>query len=196
MKPTSLRLFVAVEIPEPVRNEMSRVQADLRPLAAPGDVRWTNPAQLHLTLKFLGNVPEDLLELVKKSLTGACTGIRPFPLRATGIGFFPNERRPRVIWVGFDDNESALTGLQARVEKSLAAFAEKPGTEKFLAHATLGRFQKFRCHKTEKFVPGAQSFANYSFGEWRVEEVGLFRSELSSEGARHTRLSSYRLIPT
>jgi 2'-5' RNA ligase len=180
-----LRLFAAIAIPEPVRNEMIILQRELKPLA-PGDVRWANPEQLHLTLKFLGNVPATSLEAVKQSLTDACTGVGTFSLRAKGIGFFPNKRQPRVIWVGFEDSENVLADLQARVGRSLASLAEKPGVERFLAHATLGRFQKYRRHKTEQLMPCALAHQHRVFGEWRVEEVILFRSELSPSGARHS----------
>jgi 2'-5' RNA ligase len=185
-----LRLFVAIAIPERVRNEMAAVQRELKPLAL-GDVRWTNAEQLHLTLKFLGNVPASSVEAVKQSLAEACAGVRAFHLRAEGIGFFPNERQPRVVWVGFEGDENAVTVLQTRVERLLAQFVEKPGTEKFLAHATLGRFQKYRRHKTENLLPRARALADHVFGEWQVEDVGLFRSELSPEGARHTRVAVF-----
>ena len=185
-----LRLFVAIAIPEAVRNGMAAVQRELKPLAL-GDVRWTNAEQLHLTLKFLGNVPTESLEPVKQSLSEACAGAGPFRLRAKGIGFFPNARQPRVIWVGFEGGENVLADLQLRVERALTPFAEKPGTERFLAHATLGRFQKYRRHKTEKLLPRASALGGHVFGEWRVEDVGLFRSELSPGGARHTRLAVF-----
>ena len=188
-----LRLFAAVAIPEWVREEMARVQGELQPFTAPGDVRWTKPEQLHLTLKFLGDVPASAVEALKKSMTEACAGVRPFYLRARGIGFFPDSRSPRVIWVGFEGDENGLTDLQTRVERALAPFAEKPGAEKFLAHATLGRFQKYRRHKTEKLLPHASALAGHLFGEWQTEEVGLFRSKLSPDGARHTSLAAFPL---
>jgi 2'-5' RNA ligase len=180
-----LRLFVAITIPERVRNEIIAVQHELKPLAL-GDVRWTKPEQLHLTLKFLGSVPAASIAAVKNSLSEVCAGVRPFHLRAQGIGFFPNERQPRVVWVGFEGDGNVLADLQTRVERRLAPFVEKPGAEKFLAHATLGRFQKYRRHKTEKLLPRARALANHVFGEWRVENAGLFRSELSPDGARHS----------
>lgn len=185
-----LRLFVAIAIPERIRNEMIAVQRELKPLAL-GDVRWTNAEQLHLTLKFLGNVPASSVEAVKESMAEACAATAPFQLRAEGIGFFPNERQPRVVWVGFEDDENVLADLQLRVERAVTPFAEKPGSENFLAHATLGRFQKYRRHKTEKLLPRARALANHVFGEWQVEEVGLFRSELSPEGARHTEVAVF-----
>ena len=128
---------------------------------------------------------------MKQSLTEACAGVLPFPLRAKGIGFFPNEWQPRVIWVGFEGGDNALTDLQMSVERRLAPFAEKPGEGKFLAHATLGRFQKHRRYKSEKLVPHALSYAGHVFGEWWVGDISLFRSELSPDGARHTRLAVF-----
>lgn len=185
-----LRLFVAIAIPERVRNEMIAVQRELKPLAL-GDVRWTDTEQLHLTLKFLGNVPASSVEAVQQSLAEVCTGAAPFHLRAKGIGFFPNERQPRVMWVGFEGGENELAGLQRRVERLLAPFVEKPGAEKFLAHATLGRFQKYRRHKTGQLLPRARALADHVFGEWRVEDISLFRSELSADGARHTQVAVF-----
>lgn len=185
-----LRLFVAITIPERVRNEMIAVQRELKPLAL-GDVRWTSAEQLHLTLKFLGGVPASSVETVKQSLAESCAGVQPFHLRARGIGLFPNERQPRVVWVGFEGDKNGLMALQMRVEQRLAPFAEKPGAEKFLAHATLGRFQKYRRHKTENLLPRARALASHVFGEWRVEEAALFRSELSPDGARHTKVAVF-----
>jgi RNA 2',3'-cyclic 3'-phosphodiesterase len=178
------RLFAAITIPEPVRNEMSAVHRELKPFAL-GDVRWTKVEQLHLTLKFLGNVPAGSLDAVKQSLAEACAETAPFLLRARGIGFFPNDRQPRVVWVGFEGDEKVLMELQRLVERRLAPFAEKPGKERFLAHATLGRFQKYRRHKTEQLLPRAAALAGHVFGEWRVADASLFRSELTPDGARH-----------
>jgi RNA 2',3'-cyclic 3'-phosphodiesterase len=180
-----LRLFAAITIPEPVRDEMIAIQRELKPLAL-GDVRWTNVEQLHLTLKFLGNVSTRSLDAVKQSLAEACATAAPFLLRARGIGFFPNDRQPRVVWVGIEGDEKVLMELQKRVEQRLAPFAEKPGAERFLAHATLGRFQKYRRHKTGQLLPRVAALAGHVFGEWQVEEIILFRSELSADGARHT----------
>ena len=185
-----LRLFVAIAIPLPVRHEMMAIQQELKPLEL-GEVRWTNAEQIHLTLKFLGNVPASSVEAVKQSLEEVCVATAPFRVRAKGIGFFPNECRPRVRWVGFEGDDNSLAGLQKHVERRLAPFAEKAGAENFLAHATLGRFPKYRRHKTEIVLPRMRALANHVFGEWCAEDVGLFRSELSTEGARHTKVAVF-----
>ena len=172
--------------------EMAHMQNELRPLAAPEDVRWVKPEQFHLTLKFLGNIPSDSVETVKNSLAEACAGIQPFQLHAKGVGFFPNAHSPRVIWTGIE-KQNDLTELQKRIAESLALFAKESKTEKFHGHVTLGRFQKFRRHKTEKLLPHASLFENHCFGEWRVDEIDLMQSELSSSGARHAKFFSVRL---
>ena len=191
--PEKLRLFVAISIPEPVRAEMLRVQRELQPLAPPDSMRWTRPDQLHLTLRFLGEVPVQSVAALKHALAETCAGFRPFRLSAKGIGFFPDVHAPRVIWVGIEDSEQVLADLQAAVERALSPFAENPVRERFRAHTTLGRFQKYRRYKTEQLVRRARSYESHGFGDWPVENMGLFRSELSPEGARHTALAVFRL---
>ena len=195
-RPTSrIRLFVAIPIPEPVRKNLAGIQLTLRPFVQPGAVRWTRPDQFHLTLQFLGDVPVQAAERLNESLAEVCAGARPFPLCAKGIGFFPDIRSPRVIWVGIEDRETVLAPLQAAVERALAPFAEKPIPDKFLAHATLGRFQKYRRHLTEKLVPQARRLGKECFGDWRAENIGLFRSELSPSGAQYDLLAAFPLGP-
>ena len=88
---------------------------------------------------------------------------------------------------------NALADLQRRIADAFAPFAESPAEEKFLAHVTLGRFQKFRRHKTEKLLHRALSFENHVFGEWHAQEVDLMRSETLSCGACHTTIASIAL---
>ncbi|HEU6447859.1 MAG TPA: RNA 2',3'-cyclic phosphodiesterase [Verrucomicrobiae bacterium] len=192
MNPEFLRLFVAISIPETIRRQLAIVQDQLRPLATTKDVRWTSPEQMHLTLKFLGNVPTVLVEDVKKSIAAACLGVGPFQLCVFGIGFFPDVLSPRVIWVGFS-GQPALINLQLRISESLAGFGKSGAPEKFLPHATLGRFQKFRRHKTEKLLEWATKFDEKLFGEFCAGTVELFHSETLPSGARHTVLSSFQL---
>ena len=85
----TLRLFAAIAIPERVREEMARIQGELRPLTAPGDVRWTKPEQLHLTLNFFGDVPANAVEALKKSMAEACAGVGHFICAPGASVFFP-----------------------------------------------------------------------------------------------------------
>ena len=129
-----------------------------------------NPEQLHLTLKFLGNVPAGSIAAVKNALAEACAGARPFSLRAKGIGFFPNERSPRVVWAGIEDDENVLAGLQMRVQQSLAPFADKPGAEKFHGTCNLGPVSEISPAQDRKTPAARVGARRPSF--WRMAGGG------------------------
>lgn len=188
-----LRLFIAIPIPEPVRDEVIRVQWELQLLTSRGAVRWTRPDQFHLTLRFLGDVPVAGLEKLKELVNPVCRGARPFPLRAEGIGFFPNPHSPRVVWVGIDDKEGLLVDLQKRIEAAVRPFAAEPGEKNFSGHVTLARLKNLKPPDTRKLAAHAQTVKGRTFGEWTAHEIEIIRSELSPAGARHTTLAAFRL---
>ncbi len=188
------RLFVALTVPAPVREALHEMQRELTSLVPVGEVRWVPPEQYHLTLRFLGDVPSDLVPSLAESLTETCSQIRPFGVRARGIGFFPNARSPRVIWVGVESGENALIEFQRRVEKGLLRHVKGLASETFLAHVTLGRFQKYRDRCARKLGSLPPACRVQVFGEWQVEGAGLFRSEWSPGSARHSLLASCLLV--
>jgi len=188
-----LRLFIAISIPEPVRDEIIRVQEELLPLVPRGVARWTRPDQFHLTLRFLGDVPADGVEDLKKSAGAVCRNARPLSLRAEGIGFFPNLRAPRVIWVGINDGAGRLVDLQQQIETAVGPFSPEPGEKNFTGHVTLGRLKNPRPADTRDLAARAQTLEKRLFGEWTSQEMEIIRSELSPAGARHTLLAAFRL---
>jgi len=188
-----LRLFVAISIPEPVRDEIIHGQRELQPLAPRGAVRWTRPDQFHLTLRFLGDVPADGVEDLKKSVGAVCRNAWPLSLRAEGVGFFPNPRSPRVIWVGINDREGRLVDLQKQIEAAVGPFSPEPGEKNFTGHATLGRLKNPKPSDIRDLAARAQSLAKRLFGEWTAHEIEIIRSELSPAGARYTSLAAFRL---
>ena len=188
-----LRLFIAIPIPEPVRDEIIRVQRELQPLVPPNVVRWTRPDQFHLTLRFLGDVPADGVEDLKQSVNAVCRIVRPLSLRAEGVGFFPNPRSPRVIWVGIKDRAGRLVDLQKQIETAVGPFSPEPGEKNFTGHVTLGRLKNPRPTDTRDLAARAQSLEKRLFGEWTAHEIEIIRSELSTVGARYTSLAAFRL---
>ena len=188
-----LRLFIAIPIPEPVRDEIIRVQQELQPLVPHSVVRWARPDQFHLTLRFLGDVPADGVEDLKQSVGAVCRNARPLSLRAEGVGFFPNPRSPRVIWVGIDDREGFLVDLQKQIETVAGQFSSEPGEKNFTGHVTLGRLKNPRPTDTRDLATKAQSLEKRLFGEWPAHEIEILQSELSPAGARHTSLAVIRL---
>ena len=188
-----LRLFIAIPIPEPVRDEIIRVQQEMQPLVPRDAVRWIKPDQFHLTLRFLGDVPVAVLEKLKESVNAVCRNARPLSLRAEGVGFFPNPRSPRVIWVGIDDREGRLGDLQKQIETVAGQFSSEPGEKNFTGHVTLGRLKNPRPADTRDLATRAQSLEKRLFGDWTALDIEIIRSELSPAGARHTSLAVIRL---
>jgi 2'-5' RNA ligase len=188
-----LRLFVAISIPEPVRDEIIRVQQELQPLVPRDVVRWARSDQFHLTLRFLGDVPADGVEDLKKSVGAVCRNARPLSLRAEGVGFFPNPRSPRVIWVGINDRKGRLVDLQRQIEAAVRFFTAEPGEKNFTGHATLGRLKNPKPADIWDLAARAQSLEKRRFGEWKADEIEIIRSELSPAGARYTSLAAFRL---
>jgi len=188
-----LRLFVAIPVPEAVRNEVIRVQRELRRLVPPDAIRWTNPEQFHLTLRFLGDVSSDRVAALKESVHTVCSGESALRLCAQGVGFFPNTRSPRVVWAGVNDGEGRLADLQKKIESAVQLFTKEPGTERFAGHMTLGRVKFLKRPEIEKLAAHAQTVKDRLLGEWTAQEIEIIRSELSPEGARYTSLAVFQL---
>jgi 2'-5' RNA ligase len=187
------RLFVAIPVPDAVRKDMIRVQRELQPLAPPGAVRWTKPEQFHLTLRFLGDVPSDRAGALQESVRAVCSGTPVLRLRAKGVGFFPNARSPRVVWVGVTDDENRLVDLQKQIESAIRPFTAEPGGDRFAGHVTLGRLNRFNILRINDLTTCVEAMKKRMFGEWLAREIEIVRSELSATGSRYTPLTTLRL---
>jgi len=188
-----LRLFLAIPMPEAVRNEITGVQQEMRQLVSRDAVRWTKPEQFHLTLRFLGDVPVERVAALQEAVHAVCRGSPALRLRAQGTGFFPNARSPRVIWAGVNDGEGHLVDLQKKIEAVVRLFTKESGTERFAGHVTVGRVKFLKRPEIEKLAEHAQVVKDHLFGEWTANEVELIRSDLLPAGARHTLLAAIRL---
>lgn len=189
----TLRLFVAIPLPGPVRKEIAGVQRELQRQVPPQAVRWTPPEQFHLTLKFLGAVPAGCISALREALRTACAQSAPLPLRAEGAGFFPNARSPRVVWVGVNDNASRLADLQRGIETAVESFTREARTERFAGHVTLGRVKFLKPQEIGRLTACAETSKHRRLGDWTAGAVELIQSQLSSTGAQHTVLASFLL---
>lgn len=187
----TLRLFLAISIPETVRAELRRFQFEVQSLLPARAVRWARPDQFHLTLKFLGNVPAGDVAALREAVRAVCVASPPQSLRAQGTGFFPNDFSPRVFWVEIKSKDGLLQKLQQRLEAAVGRFAEKQEAKKFAAHITLARFEKLTRRDAEKFA--ARALANRVFGEWTAQEVELIQSKLQLSGALHAILDRFSI---
>ena len=187
------RLFVAITVPDAIREEMIRVQCELQPLVPRGAVRWAKPEQFHLTLRFLGDVASDRVADLQESVRVVCAGAPVLLLRAQGVGFFPHARSPRVIWAGVNDDENHLAELQKKIEGGVRPFTTEQGNEHFAGHVTLGRFKQFKRLEIRELMARAEVMKDRTFGEWTVQKIEIIRSELLPAGARYTSLAALPL---
>jgi 2'-5' RNA ligase len=150
-------------------------------------VRWLAPSQIHLTLKFLGEVPEQDQEALASGLQRSCAQMPPFELSLGGLGCFPHSRRPRVFWVGLEGDVTELATLQAKVEHQLESWG--PAEERaFRAHITIGRVKEASTAELRALQSLTSAVEPAVTVRWKIREVVLFRSELHPTGAVHHRL--------
>ena len=177
-----LRLFVAAGLPDETRGALGQVQAGLRD--AIGDaVRWVAPDSVHLTLKFLGDVPPDQVQPIADALEQVAHGALPFELELRGAGVFPNERAPSVVWVGLAGDLDALHSLQRGVEEALEALRHPAERRAFNAHLTLGRARDGLPVTTRDALLAALREARPpEAATFTVRRVSLIHSTLTPQG--------------
>ena len=186
---TLFRLFIALRVPEEVKEEIRRAQAELRRELPERCARWNPPEQLHLTLKFLGNVDVARVAALTDAVRMAGAVFAPLKLRAERMGCFPDLRFPRVVWVGVHDAEKRLADLAKAVANATAAFSEAPREENFTGHITIARFKNLRRREAGILARLVSDVTRRAFGGWTAEAIEIMRSELSAGGARHASLA-------
>jgi 2'-5' RNA ligase len=182
-----VRAFIAVSIDPQVIRQISAVIIQLR-LALP-EVRWVKPEQIHLTLKFLGDIEPNLVDPIANALQQAVKLFPQFTINAKGLGVFPSVRHPRVLWVGLEGAE--LIKLAADVEAALKPMGFLPEARSFQPHLTIGRWRRFDG-PAKNLLQELEGWKNHNYGASRVQAMTLFQSELKPDGALHQPL---RLIP-
>jgi 2'-5' RNA ligase len=184
---STLRLFIAIETPQPIISQIAEIQAKLKKSGA--DVRWENPAKFHATMKFLGNTDEKLLPEIVTYTMGVAREAAPLQLRYVGLGCFPNNRNPRVIWTGIEDLKGNLAPLQEAVESALVPLGFQYEERRFHAHVTLGRLKSQAGIGSLLRVMDSITFESQPV---IIKEISLVKSELKPTGSVYTTL---KLIP-
>ena len=179
--PNPVRVFLAIELSDAVRDELTRAQRPLK--ALPVRVSWVRPENLHLTVLFLGEIVPSRVATVATILDDACAAHPPFSFEVTGLGTFGSPRRPRVIWAGVPDPPDALRGLQQALRTDLRVAGIDVEIRAFRPHLTLGRV---RGPQGEPQLTSAVASANNTrFGEVSVQRVQVMQSQLDASGARY-----------
>ncbi len=178
-----IRTFIAIDVPTSQKEQIARLQGQLRGLG--GRISWTRPEGIHLTLKFLGDVEERQLPLVAEAVVRAARHTGPLEIGITGTGAFPNLRHPRVLWVGVAEPTGRLKELAHAIAQELRPLGFPPEDREFSPHLTLGRVKDPRG--LEQVVRALQE-ANFSGGTFVAREVRVMKSDLKPTGAEYTAL--------
>jgi 2'-5' RNA ligase len=184
-----MRAFIAVEIPQAVKEGLEEVLVRLR--SAGADARWSRPESIHLTLKFLGEIGEERAPEILQTLAGALDDTKGFRLGVEGVGVFPNPECARVVWCGISGDVGALATLQAAVEQAVVGCGLEPDGRPYTPHLTLGRIRNIRHSGAWlKELEGVKGFRLPGFD---LAAISLFRSDLGRAGAVHHELGRVAL---
>jgi 2'-5' RNA ligase len=185
-----VRLFVAVEVPAAVRDDLAGLVSELHtlePKSSANKLRWMRPENLHVTLKFIGSVPPEKLDAIRAELSRVRSE-GPVELRFRGLGFFPSAKRPRVLWAGMAASPN-LAAIAGDIDKRLAKL-EIPAEERaFTPHLTLARSE--RSGISPALHAAVEKNAVREFGELRTNKFHLIESKLKPSGAEYTTLQSF-----
>lgn len=180
-----MRLFVALDVPDETRRALGETIRRFESVC--NGARWMQAESIHITLKFIGEVEEAKLPTIKDSLANVKSS-GPIEIAFRNFGFFPNERRPRVFWLGIEAGPD-LAALAANISSALEPVGISREKREFRPHLTLARF------KTEKGLPKLREvvapLARQSFGDTVATQFHLYESMLNPGGAVHTKLASY-----
>ena len=185
-----IRAFIAVKISQEIQDKLAGIQDKLK--QADAQVSWVNPANIHLTLKFLGDIQEAQIPAILEAMTSSAKTVSPFSMQIGYAGAFPNMSFPRVIWIGVtDDEQGSLKTLEADLSPRLEKLGFQGEGGRFQPHLTLGRVRSQK-NKSSLFR-AIEGIVNIWVGVSSVDALYLIRSELKSTGSEYTEIGKVNL---
>lgn len=189
-----IRTFIAIELNDVLHRELATLEEGLKRERWSRQVRWVAPENIHLTVKFLGNVDKDRQAALQQAVTEACATYAPFSLTLSGLGAFPNTHRPNVIWVGMIGETKVAAELAESIEVACQNLGFPREERPFSPHLTLGRIRR-ETRPSERAIIGETVGKSTvgELGQLRVESVSIMKSDLTPGGSIYTRLAEVRL---
>lgn len=186
-----MRLFIAANVKAETKSKIAGIQSAIKKKITVADIKWVEPKDLHLTLKFLGEVDDSRKDLVSEKSRQAIIGIKKFEIDFEKIGVFPNESFPRVLWLGIEKGKEELASLAIGIENSLSAIGFEKEKRPFSAHLTLGRFKSSqKCREKISGIIGKIPSEKISD---IVEAVYLMKSTLTPHGPIYEVVEKFQL---
>ena len=192
-----MRLFVALDIDDHIRTRIKRFVEGISGFAP--DVRWVRPESLHVTLKFIGETPGELLETAKLALSSVRG--KPFEIAFRECGFFPGATLPRIFWIGLNAGPD-IASLAAAIDEAMFALGVPKEIHPFSPHITLARAGSGRPHhrkgdrpnrRFERLQEKLTALCAPEFGTMTAHDFFLYESKLSAEGSRYTKIARFEL---
>jgi RNA 2',3'-cyclic 3'-phosphodiesterase len=190
VEPRLWRVFLAIHLPAQIRSRAAAQSERLRELVPDASASWTREDNMHLTIKFIGEVPADAIEKLSSAASNTVNGISSFDIVVGGAGSFPKKGPPKVIWIGIDDPSGNLHELHKRLDEECAIRGFQKERRAFQPHLTIARLRKPHSART---LASAHEEMGFEPVNVNVSELLLIRSELSSKGSKYTVLSSHSL---
>jgi len=176
-----VRTFIAVELPEDIRERLEVVEKQLK--SANADVKWVALQNFHITLKFLGSIDKDELTVVSEAMKRAIEGIPSFEITISHTGAFPRVSKPSVIWVGISDGTAQLKKLAGRLDSELELIGFEREKREFSPHITMGRARS--PQGSERLRESIEALKDMVIGVVPVREITLMRSDLGPKGSTY-----------
>lgn len=184
-----IRTFIAIKLPDDVIERLREVQTRLKREGL--DIKWVRPENIHLTLKFLGDIPSADVDAVGAAIDSAAAFFGPLTLSASGLGAFPSIKRPRVLWAGVSGDLEMLLRLQARLEAGLFEIGFEKENKPFKGHLTLGRIKG--KVDPEAMIDAISKHGGMTTRGFVADTLYLIKSELKPSGPVYTDLISVRM---
>jgi RNA 2',3'-cyclic 3'-phosphodiesterase len=184
-----IRSFIAIELPENVKVHLAQLENNLKK-DCKYNIKWVNPDNLHLTLKFLGNIETNKVELIVQTIRDTLVGDRPFILNLDNLGVFPDLKNIHVIWIGLGGELDTLKIIQSKIESNLVPLGFIIEKRPFTAHLTLARVAENASYEDRQIL--ARSISKIELEKnisFNVNSISLMKSQLARTGPTYTRLS-------
>ncbi len=185
-----LRTFIALDFPEAILQKADKIISYFKGKTPPRALRWVAIDNLHLTIKFLGDVPENNIDQIKSTIIQTVKRIPPCQISVRGFGMYPDARRPRVVWLGID-HDAGIINLHDALDGALTSINIKPEKRPFSPHLTIARVSRRADEKVVKSIGATLSkFKVDSLGSMTIQEVVLYKSDLTPKGPIYAKLLS------
>lgn len=184
-----MRCFIAIPLPSKTQQELSKIQSQLKETEA--DVKWVEPDNIHLTLKFLGEIDRTKIKTISQQLKELISKYTRFETCMGKLGTFPTLSNPRVIWLDINKNEDTINDLKKKIEEILQPFGLEKETRPFRPHLTLGRVKSKK--NIQRLTEAIKSFSFPQSKPFAIGKIVLFQSILKPQGAEYTVLDEFQL---